>query len=173
MKKMSSMYLSLAKDFPVCVSRKPISISSIKIYAYGVSNFVPMALPEICCWTFVSNSKKLFLKKYYSAMSTESAGGTFLSDLSSNSALSPALCGMLGYKPTTSFVTKYASSGILPRLLIFSKKSSVSFLHIRFPWFHNRLEMMIQKFWYFLDRGATIWYKRTSWDIVKSFMNFR
>ena len=76
-----------------------------------------MAVPEICL-TFESNSKKLFLSTN-SAMSTKSAGETFLSDLSykfSYSTLSPALCEILGYKPTTSTVTKSTSSGILPGL---------------------------------------------------------
>ena len=101
----------------------------MKIHVYGGANLVPMAVPETCCLTFGSNSKKFFLSTN-SAMSTKSAEGTFLSDLSSNfsySALSPTLCGILGYKPTTSAVTKNASSGILPRLLIFSKKSPMSF----------------------------------------------
>ena len=75
-----------------------------------------MAVPEVCCLTFESNLKKLFLSTN-SAISTKSADGTFLSDLSSNfsySALSPVSCGIPGYKPTTSAVTKNASSEILP-----------------------------------------------------------
>ena len=97
---MSSMYLSHIKGFKVCVSRKTISTLSMKIHAYGGANLVPMAVPEICCLTFESNSKILFLSTN-SAMSTKSADGTFLSDLSSNfsySALSPASRGILGYK---------------------------------------------------------------------------
>ena len=115
-KKMSSIYLSHTKGFTFCVSRKLISTLSMKIHAYGGANLVPMAIPEICCLTFEPNSKKLFLSKS-SAISNKSAN--FLSDLSFNfsySALTPASCGILGYKPTTSAVTKNASSGILPRL---------------------------------------------------------
>ena len=115
---MSSMYLSHTKGFITCVSRKSISTLPMKIHAYGGANLVPMAVPETCCLTFESNSKKLFLSTS-SAMSTKFAEGTFLSDLSSNfsyGALSPISCRILGYKPTTSAVTKNPSSGILPRL---------------------------------------------------------
>ena len=58
---MSSMYLSHAKGFTVCVSRKSILTLSMKIHAYGGTNLVPTAVPEICCLTFESNSQKLFL----------------------------------------------------------------------------------------------------------------
>ena len=122
---MSSVYLSHTKPFTACVSRKSISILLMKIHAYGGANLVLMAIPETFYLIFESNSKKLFLSTN-SAMSTKSADGTFLSDLSSNfsySALSPTSCGIPGYKPTTSAVTKNASSRILSRLLIFSKKS--------------------------------------------------
>ena len=97
----------------------------MKIHAYGGANLVLMAIPKTFYLIFESNSKKLFLSTN-SAMPTKSADGTFLSDLSSNfsySALSPTSCGILGYKPTTSAVTKNASSRILSRLLIVSKKS--------------------------------------------------
>ena len=126
---MSSMYLSHTKSFTACVSRKSISTSSLKIHAYGGANLVPMEIPEIYCLTFESNSKKLFVSRN-SAMSIKSANRTFLSDLSSNfsySALSPASCGILRHKPTTSAATENASSKTQPRLLIFSKKSPVSF----------------------------------------------
>ena len=125
------MYLSHTKGFTTCVSRKSIATLSMKIHVYDGANLVPMAVPEICRLTFESNSKKLFLSTN-SAMSTKSAVGTFLSDLSSNfsfSALSPISRGILGYKPTTSTVTKNASSRILPRLLIFYKNSLVSFTY--------------------------------------------
>ena len=125
------MYLSHTKGFTTCVSRKSIATLSMKIHVYGGANLVPMAVPEICRLTFESNSKKLFLSTN-STMSTKSAVGTFLSDLSSNfsfSALSPISCGILGYKPTTSTVTKNAYSRILPRLLIFYKNSLVSFTY--------------------------------------------
>ena len=101
----------------------------MKIHAYDGANLVPVAVPEICCLTFESNLKKMFLSTNF-AMSAKSADGTFLFDLPSNfsySALSPAWCGILGYNPTTSAATKNASSGILSRHLIFSKKSAVSF----------------------------------------------
>ena len=80
---MSSMYLSHTKGFTVYVSRKSISTLSMKIHAYGGANLVPMPVPEICYLTFESNSKKLFLSAN-SSMSTKSADGTFLFDLSSN-----------------------------------------------------------------------------------------
>ena len=126
---MPSMYLSHTKGFTTYVSRTSISTLSMKIYTYGSTNLAPMVVPEICCLTFESNSKKLFLSTN-SAMPTKSADGTFLSDLSSNfsySALSPASCGILRHKPTTSAATENASSKTQPRLLIFSKKSPVSF----------------------------------------------
>ena len=103
----------------------------MKIHAYGGANLVPMAVPEICCLTFESNSNKLFLSTN-SAMSTKSTDGTLLFDPSSYysyNALSPASCGILGYKPAISPVTKKASAGILPRLWIFSEKSPVSFTY--------------------------------------------
>ena len=80
---MSSMYLSHTKGFTTCVSRKSIATLSMKIHVYDGANLVPMAVPEICRLTFESNSKKLFLSTN-STMSTKSADGTFLSDLSSN-----------------------------------------------------------------------------------------
>ena len=67
----------------------------MKIHAYSGANLVPLAVPEVYCLTFESNSKKLFLSTN-SAMSTKDADGTFLSDLSSNfsySALSPDRAG--------------------------------------------------------------------------------
>ena len=118
------MYLSHTKGFTACVSRKSISTLSMKIHAYCGANLVTMAVPEICCLTFESNSNKLFLSTN-SAMSTKSTDATFLSDLPSNFSHSARLCGILGYKSTTSTVTKNPSSGILSRLLVFSKKSPV------------------------------------------------
>ena len=126
---MLPMYLSYTNGFKACVFRKSIWTLSMKIHTYGGANLVTMAVPEISCLTFESNSEKLFLSKN-SALSTKSADGTFLSDhfyLILYSASSPAWCGILGYKPKTSVVTKNASSGILPRFLIFSRKSPVSF----------------------------------------------
>ena len=113
--------------FPI----KSISTLSMKIHAYDGENLVPMAVPEICYLSFESNSKKLFLSTN-SDMSPKSEDGTFLSDLYSNflsSALSAASCGILSYKPTISAVAKNASLGILHRLLIFLKKSPVSFTY--------------------------------------------
>ena len=118
------MYLSHTKGFTACASRKSISTLSMKIHAYCGANLVPMAVPEICCLTFESNTNKLFLSTN-SAMSTKSTDAT-LSDLSSNFSRSATLCGILGYKSTTSTVTKNASSGILSRVFVFSKKSPVS-----------------------------------------------
>ena len=59
-KKMSSMYLSHTEGFTASVSIELFSTLSIKIHAYGGADLVPMAVPEICCLTFESNSKKLF-----------------------------------------------------------------------------------------------------------------
>ena len=98
-KKMSSMYLSHTKGFAACISGKSVSNLSMKIHAYGRVNLVSMAVPEIFCLTFQSNSKKLFVSTN-SDMSTQSADGTFLSALSSNfsySALSPASYRILIY----------------------------------------------------------------------------
>ena len=75
--------LAILKGFTVCVSRESISTLSMKIHAYGGANLVPTALPEICCLTFESNSKKLFLSTN-SAVSNKSVDGTFLFDLSSD-----------------------------------------------------------------------------------------
>ena len=130
-KNMLPMDLSYNNGFKACISRKKIWTLSMKIHAYGGVDFVLMAVREICCCTFESNSKKLFLSTN-SALPTKSTGGTFLSDLFYlilYSASSPAWCGILGYKPKTSAITKNASSGILPKLLIFSKKSPVSFTY--------------------------------------------
>ena len=69
---MSSLYISHTKGFTPYVSRKSISTLSMKIHAYGGANLVPMAVPEIHCLTFESNSKKLLLSTN-SAMSTKSA----------------------------------------------------------------------------------------------------
>ena len=67
----------------------------MKIHAYSGANLVHLAVPEVYCLIFESNSKKLFLSTN-SAMSTKDADRTFLSDLSSNfsySALSPDRAG--------------------------------------------------------------------------------
>ena len=72
-----SMYFNHTKSSTVCVSRKLVSTLSMNIHAYGGANVIPMAVPEICCLTFESDSKKLFLSTN-SAMSTKSAGGTEL-----------------------------------------------------------------------------------------------
>ena len=58
---MSPMYLSHTKGFTACVSRKSISTLSMKIHAYDGANLLLMAVPEIYCLTFESDSKKLFL----------------------------------------------------------------------------------------------------------------
>ena len=78
----------------------------------------------------VLNSKKLFFNINL-AISAKSVDGIFLSALCSNfsnKALRPASWGILGYGPTTLAVTNMASDGILPRLLSFYKKSSVSLM---------------------------------------------
>ena len=59
----------------------------MKIHGYSGANLFPMAEAEICCLTFESNLKKLFLSTN-SAMSTKSADGNFLSDLFSNFSFS-------------------------------------------------------------------------------------
>ena len=49
---MSSMYLNHAKGFKVCVPRNSVSTLSMKIHVYGGANLVPMAVSEICCFSF-------------------------------------------------------------------------------------------------------------------------
>ena len=83
-------------------------------------NFVPIAVPEICSYTFVSNSRKLFFKTN-SAILIRFSGGFSLGVLLSNaslSALKPASWGMLGYNPTTSAVTSRAPLGISMFLIL-------------------------------------------------------
>ena len=58
-KKMSSVYLSQTKGLKFGVVKKSVSNLSIKIQAYGGAIFVSMATPEICCFIFKLNSKKL------------------------------------------------------------------------------------------------------------------
>ena len=123
---MLSICISHAKGFTVCVSRKSVSSLFMKIHVYGRANLVPMAITEICL-TSESNLKKLFLSTN-SAVSTKSADGTFFiwsSDFL-YSALSRVSYRILVCKPTASPVTKNTPSGLLPRLLIFYKKSPVS-----------------------------------------------
>ena len=72
------------------------------------SNLVPAAVPEIYCLIWLLNSKKLFLRTN-SANLTRSLVGTFEEVCSSNlhfKAKILSLCGMLGYRPTTSAVTR-------------------------------------------------------------------
>ena len=75
---------------------------------YGGANLVPIAVPEICCLTLSLNSNKLFFRTN-SANLTSSLVGIFVHDCSSSfcfKAEIPSLCGMLGYRLTTSAITK-------------------------------------------------------------------
>ena len=79
------------------------------MHAYGGANFVPMTLPEICCFIFESNSKKLFFKTNLSIFRRSSVE-ILLSSRSSNladNAFSASACEILGYKPA-SVVTNIA-----------------------------------------------------------------
>ena len=71
------------------VSKLAFPENQSELYTWRYVHMVPMAVPEVCCFTFESNSKKLFLSTN-SALSTKSADGTFLSDLSSNFSYSAA-----------------------------------------------------------------------------------
>ena len=76
--------------------------------AYGAANVVPIALPEICHFISLLNSKKLFLRTN-SANLTGLLVGIFEEICSSNLFFNtkiPSLCGMLRYRPTTSVVTR-------------------------------------------------------------------
>ena len=101
------------------------------MHAYGGANFVPMAVPEICCFIFESSSKKLFFRtnlaicRIPSVAILSSSGSSNLPD----NASSPYACEILGYEPTTSALTNIAFSGNLPRSLSFLKKSLVSFMY--------------------------------------------
>ena len=74
------------------------------------------------------NWKKLFLR-INSANLTKSLVGIFEEVCSSNllfNAKILSLCGMLGYRPTTSVVTRKESSGIFPIVFMLSIKSPES-----------------------------------------------
>ena len=93
--------------------------------AYRGANLIPIAVAEISCLISMLNSKKLFLRTN-SANLTRSSFGIFEEDCSSNllfNAEIPSLCGMLGYRPTTSTVTRKESSESFPILFILSKNS--------------------------------------------------
>ena len=125
------MYLSQTQCFKFCVIKKPVLNLSIKMHAYGAANFVPMAVPEICCFIFESNSTKLFFRANL-AICRRSSVAILLSCRSSNlvdNVSSPSACEILGYKPATSVVTNVAFSGNLPKSFSFLKKSLVSFMY--------------------------------------------
>ena len=101
------------------------------MHTYGGANFVPMAVPEIYCFMFESNSKNLFFRTNL-GISRRSSVAILLSSRSSNladNASSLSTCGILGYKPTTYGVTSIAFSGNLPRSFSFLKKFLVSFMY--------------------------------------------
>ena len=125
---MSSIHLSQTQGFKFCAVKKSVSNLSIKMHAYGGANFVPMALPVICCFIFESNSKKLFFKTNL-AIFRRSSVEILVSSRSSNlanNASSASAYEILGYKPT-SVVTNIAFSGNLPRSFSFLQKLLVSF----------------------------------------------
>ena len=84
-KKMSSIYLSQTQRFKFYVVKKSVSNLSINMHTYGGANFVPMAVPEICCFIFESNSKKLFFRTNL-AICRRSSVAILLSSRSSNLA---------------------------------------------------------------------------------------
>ena len=100
------------------------------MYAQGGANFVPIAVPEICWYTLVSNSKKLFFKTSFAILIRFSVGISLrvLWSKASLSALKPDSWVMLGYNPTTSAVNCRASLGI-SMFLILLLKSLESLTH--------------------------------------------
>ena len=158
---MSSIYLSQTQRFKFYVVKKSVSNLSINMHTYGGANFVPMAVPEICCFIFESNSKKLFFRTNL-AICRRSSVAILLSSRSfnlANNASSPSACGILGYKPTTSVVTNIAFSGNLPRSFSFLKKIA-AILYVRFSRLHSRFKMIIQKFRNFFRSCTTV---RNDW----------
>ena len=127
---MSAIYLSLTLGFKFCVVKKSVLNLSIKMHAYGGANSIPLTVPEICCFIFESNSKNLFFRtnlavpRRFSVAILLSSRSSYLAD----NASSPSSCGILGYKPATSVVTKIVFSGKLPRWFSFLKKSLLSFM---------------------------------------------
>ena len=75
-KKTSPIYRNHTKSLNFCVSRKLVSISSIKVEAYARANFVPMAVPDIWCLTssYILWSNGLVVVK---ALDSQSRGSLF------------------------------------------------------------------------------------------------
>ena len=136
-KKISPMYLTHSKGCNCYVSRKIVSNLFMERYAYGGVNLplllVAFAVPKTCCSILLLNSKKLFFNTNSAILTKSSVRIDFLSYLSNASlrAFEPASCGMLGYNPTTSVVTKIALSGIMLRFLVFFMKSPEFFKILR------------------------------------------
>ena len=120
---MSSIYLSQTQRFKFYVVKKSVSNLSINMHTYGGANFVTMAVPEICCFIFESNSKKLFFRTNLAIYR-----GSYVAILLScrpsklaDNAFRPPACRILEHKPTTSVVTNIAFSGNLPSSFNFLK----------------------------------------------------
>ena len=124
-----AIYLNHTKGCNFWVSRKAVSIFYINKQTQGGANLVPIAVLEICCLIYPLYSKKLFFRTK-SAILISSLVGMCFSVLSSTSlrAFNPASCGMLGYKPTTSAVTKLVFSVIEPKFCVFLIKSPESLM---------------------------------------------
>ena len=130
-KKMQSIYLNYTKGGNSCVSRKAVSILSINRHAYGGANLVPILVPDICSLICPLNSKQLFFRTKSAILISLLVGILCCSLLSSTSlrAFNPVSCGMLGYKPTTSVLTKIAFWGIEPNFRVFFIKSPESLIY--------------------------------------------
>ena len=130
-KKMLPMDLSYNNGFKACISRKSIWTLSMKDPCICWCRFRPYGSTRDLLFDFWIKFKEVILQ-YKFCLANQIYRQNFLSDLFyliSYSASSPAWCGILGYKPKTSALTKNASSGILLKLLIFFKESPVSFAY--------------------------------------------
>ena len=129
-KKMSSIYLHHKYGSSSILLKISSSNAAINNILYGGANFVPIAVHRFCFKVFSLKVKILFLR-------TTSASSTNVKVVKSPSCLKssrlrkadrPLLCGMLGYKPTTSTVHKIMSSDKFGKERSFFKKSVVSFM---------------------------------------------
>lgn len=82
----------------------------------------------------------------------------------------PTLCGILGYKLTTSDVTKMAF-WLLNLDCPFSNELS-RIINIKSFLLHDLFQLIIQKLRPFLSSSTTIGYNRTSGDLKKLAMDF-
>ena len=79
----------------------------------------------MCCFVLLLNLKELLLSTDSAIFNNSSARTILLSRLfkASLSALKPTSCAILGFKPTTTAVTKVTFLGIESRSLIFLMES--------------------------------------------------